>query len=148
MGEKDLYDFWSNTHKVHYGMEWNREVASSILSEWQAKFSQEVATLVKEKQMHKKYQINAFSSSYLNDILATFSEYDVFSLSLSYLFVVSILQFIKIRQIERSSALCSLNVNKVSRIFLYFFFYVKFAFFGVIIKTPSSGQNCHEVNQN
>lgn len=89
MGEKDLYDFWSNTHKVHYGMEWNREVASSILSEWQAKFSQEVATLVKEKQMHKKYQINAFSSSYLNDILATFSEYDVFSLSLSYLFVVS-----------------------------------------------------------
>ena len=117
MGEKDLYDFWSNTHKVHYGMEWNREVASSILSEWQAKFSQEVATLVKEKQMHKKYQINAFSSSYLNDILATFSEYDVFSLSLSYLFVVSILQFIKIRQIERSSALCSLNVNKVSRIF-------------------------------
>ena len=99
MGEKDLYDFWSNTHKVHYGMEWNREVASSILSEWQAKFSQEVATLVKEKQMHKKYQINAFSSSYLNDILATFSEYDVFSLSLSYLFVVSILQFIKIRQI-------------------------------------------------
>ena len=121
MGEKDLYDFWSNTHKVHYGMEWNREVASSILSEWQAKFSQEVATLVKEKQMHKKYQINAFSSSYLNDILATFSEYDVFSLSLSYLFVVSILQFIKIRQIERSSALCSLNVNKVSRIFRDFF---------------------------
>ena len=119
MGEKDLYDFWSNTHKVHYGMEWNREVASSILSEWQAKFSQEVATLVKEKQMHKKYQINAFSSSYLNDILATFSEYDVFSLSLSYLFVVSILQFIRIRQIERSSALCSMNVNKVSRIFFF-----------------------------
>ena len=27
------------------------------------------------------------------------------------------------------------------------FFYVKFFFFGVIIKTPSSGQNCHEVNQ-
>ena len=30
---------------------------------------------------------------------------------------------------------------------MIFFFYVKFAFFGVIIKTPSSGQNCHEVNQ-
>ena len=99
MGEKDLYDFWSNTHKVHYGMEWNREVASSILSEWQAKFSQEVATLVKEKQMHKKYQINAFSSSYLNDILATFSEYDVFSLSLSYLFVVS-KNLVKIKEVE------------------------------------------------
>ena len=31
--------------------------------------------------------------------------------------------------------------------FMIFFFYVEFAFFGVIIKTPSSGQNCHEVNQ-
>ena len=53
----------------------------------------------------------------------------------------------KYHQNERCSALCGLNVNKVSRIFSWFFFYVKFAFFGVIIKTPSSGQNCHEVNQ-
>ena len=30
---------------------------------------------------------------------------------------------------------------------MIFFFYVKFAFFGVIFKTPSSGQNWHEVNQ-
>ena len=35
----------------------------------------------------------------------------------------------------------------ISEFFREFFFYVKFAFFGVIIKTPSSGQNCHEVNQ-
>ena len=28
---------------------------------------------------------------------------------------------------------------------MIFFFYVKFAFFGVIIKTPSGGQNCQEV---
>ena len=53
----------------------------------------------------------------------------------------------KSHQNERSSVLCSLNVNKVSRIFSWFFFYSKFAFFGVIIKTPSSGQKCHEVNQ-
>ena len=119
MGEKDLYDFWSNTHKVHYGMEWNREVASSILSEWQAKFSQEVATLVKEKQMHKKYQINAFSSSYLNDILATFSEYDVFSLSLSYLFVVS-------KNLVK--------VNKVSRIISWLYFLSKFGILNFLQK--------------
>ena len=31
--------------------------------------------------------------------------------------------------------------------FFIIFFYVKFAFFGVIIKTPSDGQNCHEVNK-
>ena len=43
--------------------------------------------------------------------------------------------------------MCSLNVNKVSLIFSWYFFYVKYAFFGVIIKTPSSGQNCNEVNQ-
>ena len=89
MGEKDLFDFWKDTYKVSYGLEWNREVASEILTEWQAKFGQEVATLVKEKQMQKKYQINAFSSSYLNDILATFSEYDLVSLAISYLLVVS-----------------------------------------------------------
>ena len=54
----------------------------------------------------------------------------------------------KSRQNERSSVLCSLNVNKVSRVFSCFFFYVKFqfVFFLVIFKTPSSVQNCHEVN--
>ena len=51
----------------------------------------------------------------------------------------------KSRQIERRSALLSLNVNKVSRIFSCFFFNLKLAFF-VIIKTPSSVQNCHELN--
>ena len=30
---------------------------------------------------------------------------------------------------------------------MIFFFYLKFAFFVVIIKTPSSGQNCHAVYQ-
>lgn len=73
MGEKDLYDYWSDTFKVH-SLEWNRESAAAILSEWQTKFSQEVASLVTEKQMHRKYEINAFSSSYLNDTLAQFSE--------------------------------------------------------------------------
>ena len=89
MGEKDLFEFWSNTYKVSYGMEWSREVAAEILSEWQAKFGQEVSTLVKEQQMQKKYQINAFSSSYLNNILVTFSEFNIVHLALSYLIVVS-----------------------------------------------------------
>ena len=50
----------------------------------------------------------------------------------------------KSRQNERSSALCSLDVNKVSRNFLS---KIRLWIFCVIIKTPSSVQNCYEVNQ-
>ena len=47
---------------------------------------------------------------------------------------------------DKIALLCTLNVNKVSRFFSWFFSrYVKFGFF-VIIKTTSSVQNCHEVN--
>ena len=90
MGEKDLFDYWSDTFKVH-SLEWNREVASAILSEWQAKFSTQVAALVAKKRMDRKYEINAFSSSYLNETLATFSEVSFFKLSLGVVFMVSVL---------------------------------------------------------
>ena len=44
----------------------------------------------------------------------------------------------KICQNERSFALCNLNVNKVSQIFHDFLYNYK---------TPSSVQNCHELNK-
>ena len=88
MGEKDLYDYWSDTFKVH-SLEWNHQVAHQILAEWQAKFSHEVASLVAEKRMDRKYEINAFSSSYLNEILEQFSEVSLFNLALGVLFMVS-----------------------------------------------------------
>lgn len=86
MGEKDLYDYWSDTFKVH-SLEWNRDSAAAILSEWQTKFSQEVASLVTEKKQ-RKYEINAFSSSYLNDTLAQFSEVSFINLLLGVVFML------------------------------------------------------------
>ena len=85
MGEKDLFDYWSDTYKVHT-LEWSRERAFEILKEWQAKFSEEVSRLVsninkpemaKEKySRNKKYEIHAFSSSHLDSILKEFSEFN------------------------------------------------------------------------
>ena len=84
MGEKDLYDYWSDTYKVHT-LEWSRETAFEILKEWQAKFSDEVSRLVSNTEKstrqedttsRKKYEINAFSSSHLDSILKEFSEFN------------------------------------------------------------------------
>ena len=89
MGEKDLYDYWEDTYKVKYGVEaWSQEVAADILSEWQSKFSQEVASLVHDAQMSRKYRIDAYSSSYLNDILAQFSEVSLIKLSIGIILLV------------------------------------------------------------
>ena len=83
MGEKDLFDYWSDTYKVHT-LEWSREKAFEILKEWQAKFSEEVSRLVENtnnvdkenKHSRKKYEIHAFSSSHLDSILKEFSEFN------------------------------------------------------------------------
>ena len=85
MGEKDLFDYWSDTYKVHT-LEWSRETAFEILKEWQAKFSDEVSRLVSNTEKstrqedkgtsRKKYEINAFSSSHLDSILKEFSEFN------------------------------------------------------------------------
>lgn len=39
MGEHELYEFWSETYKVHH-IGWNLEKASSVLSAWQRRFAQ------------------------------------------------------------------------------------------------------------
>ena len=87
MGEKDLYDYWSDTYKVHT-MDWSREKAANILSKWQAKFSAEVARIVKEKRMDKKYDVNAFSTSHLDSILEEFSEFNLPKMILGYIIMV------------------------------------------------------------
>ena len=90
MGEKDLYDFWSDTWKVHT-LDWDREIAAQILKEWQAKFGDEVTRLVadvyKEKS-NKKFDVNAFSSSQLDSILKEFSEFNWRNIGLGCLLMV------------------------------------------------------------
>jgi hypothetical protein len=88
MGEKDLYDYWSETYKVHTS-DWSPEKASEILKEWTEKFSLEVAHIVKQKNMAKNFDINAFSSSHLDTIMEEFSEVSFSKISLGYFLMVS-----------------------------------------------------------
>ena len=95
MGEKDLFDYWSDTYKVHT-LEWSREKAFEILKEWQAKFSEEVSRLVpskskSEKYSKQKYEIHACSSSHLDSILKEFSEFNWRNIGLACAMMVSIL---------------------------------------------------------
>ena len=99
MGEKDLFDYWSDTYKVHT-LEWSREKAFEILKEWQAKFSEEVSRLVENtnnidkenKYSRKKYEIHAFSSSHLDSILKEFSEFNWRNIGLACGMMVSLLK--------------------------------------------------------
>lgn len=84
MGEKDLYDYWSDTYKIH-AMDWSPKKAHEILGEWQREFSREVA---KESSGHKKYVASSFSSSNLNTVLEDFSEVNVGMLLLCYLLLI------------------------------------------------------------
>ena len=65
----------------------------SYITEWQTKFSEKVADLVVEKKMDRKYEINAFSSSYTNEILRQFSEVDFVQLAIGGMLMVIIIIF-------------------------------------------------------
>ena len=65
----------------------------SYITEWQTKFSEKVADLVVEKKMDRKYEINAFSSSYTNEILRQFSEVDYVQLAIGGMLMVIIIIF-------------------------------------------------------
>ena len=50
-----------------------------------------MANLVAEKKMDRKYEINAFSSSYTNEILRQFSEVDFVQLAIGGMLMVIII---------------------------------------------------------
>lgn len=87
MGEKDLYDYWSDTYKVHT-LDWNRETAAAILKEFQEKFNKEVNEVVADIDGGKKYAINSFSSSHLNSLLENCSEFSLVKVAIGYSFMV------------------------------------------------------------
>ena len=39
MGERNLYEYWADTYKVH-NMDWTLATAKAILDDWQLKFTQ------------------------------------------------------------------------------------------------------------
>ena len=80
MGEKDLYDYWSDDYKIHT-LDWSRDKAKEILNEWQLKFREEVSRLVREKGLDRKYTLSAYSESHLDTILEEFSEHSYVKLA-------------------------------------------------------------------
>lgn len=87
MGEKDLFDYWSQTYKTH-NLGWTQEKAKAILEEWQVKFSEEVRLLVQEEAVSNKYNVDAFSSSQLDGLLHDFSEFSWTRMAVGYLLMV------------------------------------------------------------
>ncbi|XP_032664388.1 protein patched isoform X2 [Odontomachus brunneus] len=75
MGERELYDFLANTYKVHH-MDWSQEKAAQVLETWQRAFSSEVKKVL-EANGSTPYNLYAFSTTTMNDILGKYSEVSV-----------------------------------------------------------------------
>ncbi|KAK2722821.1 protein patched-like isoform X2 [Artemia franciscana] len=81
-GEKDLYDYWSDTYKVH-SIDWSVEKAAMVLDLWQRKFMKEIRSL-QSTNATKTQMIHAFSSESLSDLLSEISEVDIPRLAIGY----------------------------------------------------------------
>ncbi|XP_049784398.1 protein patched [Schistocerca cancellata] len=73
MGERELYDFWSASYKVHH-VEWTPEKAALVLDTWQRRFSEELQKYMNGDNGTSPYSMYSFSTTTLNDILSQFSE--------------------------------------------------------------------------
>lgn len=80
MGERELYDFLANTYKVHH-IDWSQEKAAQVLETWQRAFSNEVKKRV-NMNASMPYNMNAFSTTTLNDILGKYSEVSVMKIAI------------------------------------------------------------------
>ena len=59
------------------------------MREWQASFTDEVARIVAEQKLQRKYDISAYSSSQLDEIMEDFSEFRIRDIMLGLLAMVS-----------------------------------------------------------
>ncbi|XP_046661166.1 protein patched isoform X1 [Homalodisca vitripennis] len=86
MGEKELFEFWSETYKVHH-VAWSQEKAALVLETWQRRFSEEVKRHMSGEaspSILANYNIFAFSTATLNDILCKFSEPNFIKVAIAY----------------------------------------------------------------
>lgn len=63
MGEKEMYEYWSQDYRVH-NLDWSQEKAAQILDAWQRKFTRVKTTLlqfVALKTNNKKLQFILFA---------------------------------------------------------------------------------------
>ncbi|KAL0278830.1 UNVERIFIED_CONTAM: hypothetical protein PYX00_000524 [Menopon gallinae] len=83
MGERELFEYWSDTYKVHH-VDWTQEKAAIVLETWQNKFAEEVRKLVQKGTKTTPYSVYAFSTATLNDILKQFSELNIIKVVVGY----------------------------------------------------------------
>ncbi|PBC33005.1 Protein patched [Apis cerana cerana] len=72
MGERELYDFFHRTYKVHH-IDWSQEKAAQVLKTWQRAFSNQVKKHL-DANDSTPYSLYAFSTTTMNDILGKYSE--------------------------------------------------------------------------
>lgn len=78
-------------------VDWSQEKAAVVLDAWQRRFSEEVRKALKkdlrEVGVPSPYNVFAFSTATLNDILGQFSELNVFKIAIGYVLMVCIMSF-------------------------------------------------------
>ena len=85
MGPKDMFDYWSNTYKVH-SINWSVDKAKEILAQFQNEFEQ---SILRHSSNGKKFQFHSYSSLGLQNIINNFSEMSFSNIFLGYSFMVS-----------------------------------------------------------
>lgn len=81
MGEREMYEYWNEHYKVHH-IGWTLEKAAEVLIAWQKKFSAEVNKIMRAETVTHSYDVFAFSSAALDDILRKYSNPRPISLAL------------------------------------------------------------------
>ncbi|XP_058128703.1 protein patched isoform X1 [Anopheles coustani] len=97
MGERELYDYWSNHYKVHH-IGWSTEKASEVLRAFQQKFRAEVNRITQtEVTPVSYYGVYAFSSATLDDLLGKHSSPNPVSIGIGIAVVLVYTSFMRIR---------------------------------------------------
>lgn len=94
MGERELFEYWSDTYKVHH-VDWTQEKAAMVLETWQNRFAEEVRNRLQKETNTTPYNVYAFSTATLNNILKQFSELNVLKVAIGYVIMVSALYTLK-----------------------------------------------------
>ncbi|KAK6617228.1 hypothetical protein RUM44_005559 [Polyplax serrata] len=87
MGERELFEYWSDTYKVHH-VDWTQEKAAMVLETWQNRFAEEVRNRIHNETNITPYNVYAFSTATLNNILKQFSELNIFKVAIGYVIML------------------------------------------------------------
>ncbi|XP_014243671.1 protein patched [Cimex lectularius] len=112
MGEKELHEFWSDTYKVHY-VDWSQEKAALVLETWQKSFSKEIHRLMGKGNSTSPYNMYAFSSATLNDILHRFSQININKIAFGYVLMLLYAAASLLRWNDPVRSQCALGVAGV-----------------------------------